>query len=133
MIDIKNKYQKYQVFLWLGAIAVAMAVIKTTYKPGPAEQESQPSIETETVIIPTPTEVPEPIVPEEEINYDEDFPLWQLLPYSGAGFTVDRYLSPKTLGVKIKGIDKEIVKERVNKWLLQNQIEPETHKIEYLN
>ncbi|MFA6518196.1 MAG: hypothetical protein WCV93_00910 [Candidatus Shapirobacteria bacterium] len=133
MIDIKNKYQKYQILIWLGAIVVAMSVIKITYKPDKNEiinqQISQPGV----TIALTPTVEPEPPITEPETNYDEDFPLWQLLPYSGAGFTVDRYLSPKTLGVKIKGIDKKIVEERIKTWLLQNKIEEGSHKIEYLN
>ena len=130
---MKKFYKKYQIFLWLGAIVVAMSVIKITYKPDNSEvinqQTGQPGVTTTL----TPTTVPEPSITEPETNYDEDFPLWQLLPYSGAGFTVDRYLSPKTLGVKIKGIDKKIVEERVKMWLEQNKIEPGSHKIEYIN
>ena len=132
-MKIKDFYTKYQVFVWLTVIVVAMSVIKITYKPDNLEIINQQIGQHGTTITLTPTTAPEPSVTEPETNYDEDFPLWQLLPYSGAGFTVDRYLSPKTLGVKIKGIDKKIVEERIKQWLLQNKIEEESHKIEYLN
>jgi hypothetical protein len=130
---IEDFYRKYQILIWLTAIVVAMAVIKITYKPDNSEISNQQISQHGVTVTLVPTMEPEEPVTEPETNYDEDFPLWQLLPYSGAGFTVDRYLSPKTLGVKIKGIDKKIVEERIKQWLLQNKIEEGSHKIEYLN
>lgn len=65
-----------------------------------------------------------------KLSYREaEYPLRQLLPYSGDGFTVDKYLEPLTLLVKIKEIDKKIVAEEIGKWMEANGVNPETHRI----
>lgn len=66
---------------------------------------------------------------QEEQNYDPDYPLWEVLPYHGKGFVVDRYIKPLTLAVKIKGLDRSIVEEGVDEWLEENGIDPFSHII----
>ncbi len=109
--------KKYGLVIWLMMVVVTMAVVKWRYGSSRGEEVVQ--------ITPTPTPIMEPTTSIKE----EDYPLWKLLPYSGVGFTVDRYIEPLTLVVLIKGLDKQIVTEEIGKWMEENGVNPETHKI----
>lgn len=57
----------------------------------------------------TPTAVPK--------QQNETYPLWEMLPYSGDGFTVDRYIAPWTLAIKITAGTREEAEVKISKWL----------------
>jgi hypothetical protein len=62
-----------------------------------------------------------------------DYPLVGKLPYKGANFTIDHYLKPRELVINIKvGVDKENIKQAVDKWLQSNNFEPNTHTIKWI-
>lgn len=110
--------KKYWLMIVLSLVAVAMGVIKLNYQLRITNYKLNEN--------PIPTIIPTPTV--STIN-ESDYPLWRLLPYSGVGFTVDRYIEPLTLVVAVKGLDKAIVAEEIGKWMETNGIDPETHKI----
>ena len=49
---------------------------------------------------PSPTTTSAPVI-------DADYPLWNLLPYKGKGFVVDRYIEPLTLVVAVRELTKK--------------------------
>lgn len=110
--------KRYWLVVTLAMIAVGMGVVKISY------QLTVNSDQLEPVIAPTVT----PIPTKTRIN-EEDYPLWQLLPYSEVGFVVEKYVEPLTLLVRVKGLDKAIVAEAIGKWMEENGVNPETHKI----
>jgi hypothetical protein len=59
---------------------------------------------------------------------NNDYPLWELLPYAGEGFVVDRYIEPLVLGIKTN-IDKETVTQLVYFWMTENKVATESHKL----
>jgi hypothetical protein len=93
--------------LVLAVIAGGMVVVKYNYRN---RVVTQPTIVTPTVA--TPTIV---LTPTEAV--DPDYPLWKILPYSGKGFVVVKYLAPMKLEVKTKGLDKMLVAKEVYNWL----------------
>ncbi|PIZ58344.1 hypothetical protein COY20_03810 [Candidatus Shapirobacteria bacterium CG_4_10_14_0_2_um_filter_40_12] len=94
-----------------------MGAVRWSYRNYPWEKA-----EVEVLLTPilTPTSAP---------AVDPDYPLWKLLPYSGKGFVVDRYIEPLTLAVTIKGIDKKIVEKEIVKWLQENKVATDSHKL----
>lgn len=101
----------------LALVAIVMIITKITYKvpvvaPNNTIQEMV-----------TPTEVEEQV--------EEKYPLWDRLPYFGEGFTIDRYVEPRLVAVKIQGVDKTIIETLVKNWYGENGIDPETVKISW--
>ena len=95
----------------LALVALGMIITKVTYKaPGVGENK----VAEETV---TPTESQE--------DTDSKYPLWDRLPYFGEGFTIDRYVAPGRIVIKLQGIDREIVEVEVRKWYEDNGVDPE--------
>jgi 2-methylcitrate dehydratase PrpD len=73
--------------------------------------------------------VEEKIETEEEINLTRDYPLWEKLPYSGDGFTVERYEGELTLVVENRNEEVlETIKE-INSWFLENNIATDSHRL----
>lgn len=97
--------KKYQLIILLSVIAVGMIFIKINQKDNNETEQK--------VIQISPTQTPTPT----EVAIDPRYPLWDRLPYSGTGFTVEKYVSPKKLAVKAKGLDRTIVAREVFKWL----------------
>ncbi|MFA6250909.1 MAG: hypothetical protein WC686_05460 [Candidatus Shapirobacteria bacterium] len=122
-------FRKYQTVLILSGILVTLVIIKAAYKYDPGQdaviQENLPT----TSPLPSPT-VTMAATPTIKI-VDKDYPLWELLPYKGKGFVVDRYVEPLTLAVKISGIDQKIIEDEVYEWLEENGMEPGSHKIRW--
>lgn len=129
--------KKYQVIIVLVVIVAVMSGIKVSYKYDPAK---------DTRIIPTPPLAPTliPSIVEPEVDpreateggqrtYESDYPLWAILPFQGKGFVADRYLAPRKLAVKVRGLDQNIVREEIEKWLEANEIDPNSHEIEFVN
>lgn len=68
-------------------------------------------------------------VAEEEINLSRDYPLWEKLPYSGDGFTIQRYEGELTLMVENRNEEVlETIKE-INSWFLENNIATDSHRL----
>lgn len=112
---------KYGIIWILVGIIVMMTVIKIKY--GYRGNDDQ--------VVPTPTiQSYNNLAKPTGINYN-DYPLWRLLPYQGVGFIVDRYIAPKTLVVKIKGVDSKIVGKAVLEWLKAQGEAGEGHKLQF--
>ncbi|MFA6603033.1 MAG: hypothetical protein WCT01_04495 [Candidatus Shapirobacteria bacterium] len=134
---MKEWFKKNQIVLVLAVMVVIMSVIKFSYKYDPAKDKNMTPVP---LLSPTPlpTSVEAVVDPKEATEggvrtYESDYPLWSLLPFSGKGFVVDRYLAPRKLAVKAKGLDKKIATEEIEKWLGANDIDPTTHEIEFIN
>lgn len=113
-----NNLKRYWLVGLLALIALMMGITKIRYRN--VDWEAMISQTTPTVI---PTSGP---------KIDDDYPLWELLPYTGKDFVVDRYAEPKILAIKInaiKDIDLEVVKNDVYMWLLENKIATESHQL----
>lgn len=120
----------------LTAAVIVMSTVKLTYKYDPSKEfvPTTPLLTPTTVLLPTEA----PITPEEasggaQRTYESDYPLWALLPYQGKGFEVDRYLAPRRLAVKARGLDEKIATEEVEKWLEANDIDPVSHELIFVN
>ncbi|PIU73564.1 hypothetical protein COS78_01740 [Candidatus Shapirobacteria bacterium CG06_land_8_20_14_3_00_40_12] len=112
-----TKIYKYRLIIILLIMVGLMGAVRWSYRNYPWEKA-----EVEVLLTPilTPTSAP---------AVDPDYPLWKLLPYSGKGFVVDRYIEPLTLAVTIKGIDKKIVEKEIVKWLQENKVATDSHKL----
>jgi len=106
--------KKYQLVIILIIIALSLGIIKLIF--GYRDRGEVTNLIT--MIPPTPT----PVV-------DSNYQLWEQLPYSGKGFTIDRYLGPKQLAIKVKGIDKKIVEKKVIEWLVEQKVATESYKL----
>ncbi|MEL7666362.1 MAG: hypothetical protein AAGU06_02955 [Candidatus Shapirobacteria bacterium] len=112
---------KYPLVLALAILVGLMTITKIRYKNVVWPEEVKPSI----YISPT----SEPSVAP---RINEEYPLWELLPYEGKNFIVERYTSPGVLSVKIdKGVDKKKIDEEIYKWMEENKVATESQKIEY--
>ncbi len=112
---------KYPLVLVLAIIAGLMTITKLRYKNVVWPEEVIPSI----YISPTsePSMVP---------RINEEYPLWELLPYEGKSFVIERYTSPGVLSVKIdKGVNEEMVSEEIYEWMEENKVATESQRIEY--
>lgn len=107
---------KYRLIIILVVIAVLMGMTKLKYRNVNWEE-----------LEPTPTAVPSPTsAPQINTNY----PLWEFIPYSGNGFKIDHYAEPLVLVIKTdKDIDEEVVTEEIYKWMRENKIATESHKL----
>jgi len=110
-----KKIYKYRLLITLALIAGVMGTIKWQYRNVNWEEVSQ-------VITPTVTPTSAP-----QIN--ENYPLWELLPYAGKDFVVDRYMEPKILAIKIKNVDEKIVIQEIYNWILENKVATESHQL----
>lgn len=108
--------KKYQIFIFLIVTAIFLGMVK--YKFGYKGDGSE--------FLPSPTVIPTPVP---TVVVDDDYSLWKELPYSGNGFVIDRYIGPKELAIKAKGLDKKIVEKRVFEWLLEQKVATESYKL----
>lgn len=69
------------------------------------------------------------VVPTSAPQIDNDYPLWRLLPYTGKDFVVDRYTEPGVLAVKTKLVNKKIITKEIYKWISENKVATESHKL----
>ena len=111
---MKN-FNKYWLVGLLVIIAVSMGITKIRYRNVDWE-----SIYPQITPTATPTSVP-------QINVD--YPLWELLPYTGTDYVVDRYTEPGVLAIKTKMLNKKIITEEVYEWLLENKVATESHRL----
>lgn len=107
--------KKYQLVIWMLLIVLGMGFIK--FKYGYKGDGSE--------FLPTPTVIPTAV----PTKVEDDYVLWKLLPYSDKGFTIDRYIGPKELAIKAKGLDKKVVFQKVNEWLLEQKVATESYKL----
>lgn len=109
-----KELQRYWLIGLLVLTALGMALIKIRYR----------NVDWSNLNI-TPTTAPSPTsAPQINANY----PLWKLLPYSGKDFIVDRYTEALTLAIKTNS-NKKMVTEEVYKWMLENKVATESHKL----
>ncbi|MFA5025884.1 MAG: hypothetical protein WC503_05250 [Candidatus Shapirobacteria bacterium] len=112
---MNKKIERYWLVGLLVVIAITMGITKIRYRN--VDWEVASNLITPTVI---PTSGP-------EIN--EEYPLWELLPYSGKDFVIDRYTEPGVLAVKTKIVDKEIITQEIYNWMMENKVATESHKL----
>jgi hypothetical protein len=118
-----KKLERYQIIVCLLLIILIMSLIKIKYGyKGKTTEQTKPN--------PSVTLVP--TLKKEEIN-TSDYPLWKQLPYQGEGFIVDRYIAPKTLAVRAKGLDKILVAKAIGVWLEAFGDLGKDHKIQFEN
>lgn len=116
--------RRYWLIIGLSFLVIVMIGVKIAYKDVVWETEVNPSINSGQV-----QEVEEEIETEEEINLMRDYPLWEKLPYSGEGFTIERYEGELTLVVKNRNEEVlETIKE-INSWFLENNIATDSHRL----
>lgn len=112
--------KRYKVQIVLIVVIIFLVVVKQKY-----------GINTENTIIfeeiAAPTATATPTIVEKEL--DPNYPLWDKLPYSGKGFVIDRYTSPLTLVVEIRGLDRKIVEEEVLDWLASQEVATDSHEL----
>jgi len=58
----------------------------------------------------------------------DNYPLIRYMPFSNQDFAIN-YSGPRQLAVKIKGADKEKIKDEVFRWLQNHGYQPASHKI----
>lgn len=113
-MNIKKIY-KYRLLIFLTLVVIVMGIIKIRYRNVDWENVYPPITPTA-----TPTSVP-------QINVD--YPLWELLPYTGTDFVIDRYMEPGVLAIKTKMLNKKIITQEIYEWLLENKVATESHKL----
>lgn len=109
-----KKIQRYWLVGLLALIAILMGITKIRYRNVDWSLS-------ETLISPT-------IKPTSAPQKNASYPLWELLPYTGKDFIVSRYAEPLVLTIKTNA-DKKIVSEEVYKWMLENKVATESHKL----
>lgn len=110
--------RKYQVIVFLSMVVVVMSMIRWRY--GYKEV-------TLTETQPTPTETK--VAPVKSKTVDPEYPLWEILPYSGRGFVVEKYAAPLQLVISVRGLDEKLAEAEVNKWLEEQGPRGANHKI----
>ncbi len=112
----QKKFLEYPLIIFLIILGIMMAVVKWQYKDVVWE-DVRPTI----TIIPSPTIAP-------QIN--EEYPLWEKLPYKGKSYVVERYIEPGTLMVTIdKKADEEIISQMIYEWIKESQVATESQKL----
>lgn len=112
---IKN-WKQYQGVFFLIIVVLLLTFFKIKYRN--VKWEEGPALITPTVM---PTRAP-------EIN--ENYPLWNEIPFEGKGFVVDHYAEPLVLTVSIENLkDKKIVTEEIYNWMRDNKVATESHKL----
>lgn len=99
--------------------------LKYGYQPGEYSETTLTDRQFKLAPTITPTAVPT------KTQAEKDYPLIDLLPYKGAGFVIDRYVLPKVIAIKAKGMDQELVKEEVAKWFRDNNSDPRDIQIKW--
>jgi hypothetical protein len=114
-----KQLKRYWLVGLLVIIAAVMGITKIRYRN--VNWEAASGLITPTVM---PTSAP-------QIN--KEYPLWELLPYSGKDFVVDHYVEINVLAVKTENINKKAVEKEVYDWILQNNVATESYKIVFEN
>jgi hypothetical protein len=109
-----EKIKKYWLVGLLVIIAAWMGITKIRYRN--VDWDLVSGLITPTVM---PTSAPQ---------MNKDYPLWELLPYEGEGFVVDRYTEPMVLAIKTS-LDNKIVTQPIYLWMLENKVATESHKL----
>ena len=112
---MKEFINRYGLVTLLVLIAITMAITKIKYRNTNWEN-------TGGVITPT-------IMPVKGSQNNENYPLWELLPYKGKDFTIDRYAKPKVLVIKTGSVNKNLISQEVYKWMKENKVATESHKL----
>ncbi len=111
MKDLK----RYWLVGLLALIAISMGITKIRYRNVDWDMVSG-------LITPT-------IIPTSAPQINKDYPLWDLLPYTGKDFVIDRYTEPGVLAVKTKLLNKKIITQEIYNWMLENKVATESHKL----
>jgi len=112
----QKKFFEYPLIVLMILLIVILAVIKWQYKDVVWE-ETKPYV----TMPPSPTIAP-------QIN--EEYPLWEKLPYVGVGYTVERYIEPNTLLLtKSLEVNEETINEEIYNWMRDNKVASESHKL----
>jgi len=107
---------KYRLVVFLAIVVVLMGAIKFGYRDVNWEE-----VEVVPTAMPSPTSAP-------QIN--NNYPLWEFIPYSGNGFKIDYYIEPLKLAVKIeKGVDEIVIREEIYNWMRENKVATESHEL----
>lgn len=106
----------------LAFIAVLMGLTRWKYRNYDWSQ-LQSTVEITPTVYPTPTSAPQ---------IEEVYPLINVIPYKGKNFTVDSYSAPYTLNIITNGNIKTVTKE-VYKWMIENKVATESHKLIFSN
>lgn len=112
---MKEFINRYGLVTLLVLIAITMAITKIKYRDTNWENTSG-------TITPT-------IMPIKGSQNNDNYPLWELLPYTGKDFVVDRYADIKTLVIKTNNVKQNLVREEVYKWIKENKVATESHKL----
>ena len=75
------------------------------------------------------TVIPTVIPTINDSDFEKNYPLWQLLPYTGDGFIVEKYTEPLVLKISLIKGEKATAVEKIVKWMQENKIDPTTHTI----
>jgi hypothetical protein len=114
-MNLKNFY-KYRLIIILVIVVVFLGMTKLRYKNVKWEE-----LEPVPTVVPSPTRAP-------QIN--NNYPLWEFIPYSGDGFKIDHYTEPLVLTIKIDDeVDEEMVMEEIYNWMRENKVATESHKL----
>ncbi len=112
----QKSFFEYPLIIFLMVLVIIMTVVKWQYKDMVWE-DVRPTV----IITPSPTIAP-------QIN--EEYPLWEKLPYQGEGYVVERYTEPGTLVVVIdKKVDEETISQMIYEWMRENQVATESQKL----
>jgi hypothetical protein len=141
---MKESEKNYKLIWVLLAIVIIMSTVKIKYgyrgeatptatqlggqATPTATQLGGQATPTETVVV-TPTVSTESAV---VLDVDETkYPLWAKVPYSGNGFTVEKYIAPKVLLVQLEGAASSSATKAVNEWLRAFGDAGKGHKLEF--
>ncbi|MBU1089030.1 hypothetical protein KKA02_04105 [Patescibacteria group bacterium] len=146
-----NKFlKKYQIIIAL-ILAIILLLFIRILSPKNSEEKNIKTIPTIIPITPTitmmpispfPTDDPNAsFIPNEEIieeirketeQSEIEQPLWKELPYESEGFIINHYIRPMVLVVYIdEGASEIEVRKEVEKWLMKNNFEEDSHEIEF--
>ena len=128
---MKNTLEKYQIIIYLVLVVMIMTVVKVKYgvvEENPKTKNQKPT-NTPTVVMLKPTS---PAVTP-TIDVSDDYPLWRQLPYSGDGFTVDKYTAPMTLQMTITTATSTAASNAIKEWINSFPEIKRQHKIILVN
>ena len=111
----------------LSAVLVAMLTIKVLYEDNDDQKDETLTQTTETTnISDQPTTTPR------QVEADSDYPLWSILPYSGAGWTAEKYVDKLTLQIKLEGLKRDAAEKLIGDWLENNGFDRGSHKFMFV-
>lgn len=115
--------KKYRLILLLSFLVVTLSVIKYFYKPDWSQENKVIEIK----INPTP-------IPTLVINkIENDYPLNNILPYTGVTFEIKQYEEPLTLLVKVKSKDKTAIEKEMLNLFEKQKIDINSHSFDWQN